>query len=132
MDIYAIVALFLNNSHIIFSLIIFIAICIKFPKELKDNDSDWLRNGLGKFIGTSFGIGGFLTLSIGLCFLAIVERWPSEYISPTAVGTSIFIVVIHLLVTAHYEWKRWTTDIEKMYGIPEPSNKSKNDKDEVK
>lgn len=127
MDIYAIVALFLNYSHIIFSLMIFIVICIKFPKELKDNDPDWLRNCLGNFIGTSFGIGGFLTLSIGLCFLAIVERWPSEYIAPTSVGTSIFIVVIYLLVTAHHEWKTWTKDIASKYGAPQPSVTSKED-----
>ena len=132
MDIYNLLVSLLNYSHIISSLIILIVMCIKFPKELKKKDPNWLQNNIGNIVGNSFAIGGFLTLSIGLCFLGIKERWPSEYISPTSVGTSIFIVVIYLLVIAHHQWKTWTTDIEKMYGIPEPRNKSKNDKDESK
>lgn len=110
-----------NYSHIIFSIIIFIIICSKFPKEIKKKDPDWLRNSIGVLIGTSFGIGGFLTLSIGLIFLAIAERWPSEYISPISVGTSIFIVVIYLLVTAHHEWKTLTRDIANRYATLKPS-----------
>lgn len=128
MDIYNLLASLLNYSHIIFSLIILIVMCIKFPMELKKKDPDWLQNNIGQIIGTSFGIGGFLTLIIGLCFLAIDGRWPSEYISPVSVGTSIFIVVIYLLVLAHHQWKTWTKEIATRYGTPQPSDTIKEDK----
>jgi hypothetical protein len=122
------IASLLNYSHIIFSLIILILLCIKFPKKLKKKDPDWLRNNIGYLIGTSFGIGGFLTLTIGLCFLEIEEEWPSQYISPRSVGTSIFIVIIYLLVIAHHQWKTWTKDIETRYGTPQPKRTNEEDR----
>lgn len=128
MDIYNLLASLLNYSHIIFSLIILIVMCIRFPNEVKKKDPDWLRNNIGYLIGFSFAIGGFLILSIGLCFLGIEGRWPSEYISPTSAGTSIFIVVIYLLVLAHHLWKTWATDVTTRYGTPKPSAAHKDDK----
>ncbi len=114
-----------NFSHVILSIIILITLCFKFPKKLKQKDPRWLRNNIAHIVGTSFGIGGFLTLSIGLCLLAILRKWPTDYISPTAVGTSIFIVVIYLLVIAHDQWKTWVTDITRRYGVPQSSKQNR-------
>lgn len=132
MDIYAIIALFLNYSHIIFGVIVLVLICMKFPKKVKEIDPNWLYNNIGDIIGRSFAIGGFITLCIGFGVLAIMGSWPSDYIKPTTIATSIFIVVIYLLVLAYHQWNTWAIDIEKKYGIPQPSDESKDDKDESK
>ena len=78
MNIDNFVILLLNYSHVIFSLIILIIMCFKFPEEVKSKDPDWLRNNIGHIIGSSFGIGGFLTLSIGLCLLGVNGSWPDR------------------------------------------------------
>jgi len=113
----------LSNSHLIFSIITFVIMLTRFPKEAREKDPNWLYNNIWNMLTTSFAIGGFITLGIGLCFLGINGLWPSNYIPTNTMTTSIFMVVIYLVALAYHNWKSYVKNIEEKYRLPKASTK---------
>lgn len=115
------VSFLLNFSPLWLTLVFLFLMCWKFPKEIKVEDSDWLHNNIWEIIGTSGAMGGYIVLCIGIVFLVVVGRWPSEYLAPNTIGGSMFALSIYLFVHACHEWKNWPLKIRKRYGkvLPE-------------
>jgi len=113
------------NFHLICGIVIFIFMCFTFPKEARKKDPNWWYNNIWNMLTTSFAIGGFITLCIGLSLLGINGVWPSQYIPPNTITTSIFMIVIYLLALGYYNWKSYAVSIEEKYGMPRATDKQK-------
>ena len=103
--------------HIILGLSIAVFLLIVFPKNVRDMDPEWLVNNIKTILLNSFGMGGFVSISIGLLWVAINGDWPSNYIPTSSVSTSIFITVIYLSTHIWNDIKSFKMEIERKYGL---------------
>ena len=125
MEINQLLTALLPRIHIISGIILFIILLIKFPKKVKTMDPNWLNNNWRRILLTSFGIGGFISICIGLLFLLINGNWPSDYIPANTISTSLIITLIYLVTLIYQDIKSYKSEIELRYGIVKPKTQPK-------
>ena len=110
----------LPNIHIILGVLLTGFLLIVFPKNIRKMDREWIVNNIKPILLTSFGVGGFTSICIGLSFVAINGDWPSDYIPTSGVSTSIVITIIYIATLIYHDIKSFKKDIERRYGTVEP------------
>jgi len=123
MEVNTLLSMILPHIHIISGLILFFFLLIIFPKNAREMDPEWILNNIKTILLTSFGIGGFVSICIGLSFVAVTGNWPSEYIPVTSVETAIVITIIYLGTLIFHDIKSYKKQIEERYGTVETKNK---------
>ncbi len=103
--------------HIILGIILLIFLLTIFPKEVKKMDPDWLVNNIKPILPMSFGIGGFISVCIGLLCVVLNGSWPSNYIPANSISTSVVIMIIYLGTLIYHDVKSYKKEIKTKYGI---------------